>query len=737
MATGASPLATDLTARYAGASSLQEACGVLVEDIRARTPFGRAIVLFLAGAWADAVSVGVEEGETSDLVRSVQAHVHRDHDLPLWGDWPQLPVATAALGFSGPSSFDSPVLVPSVVLHPSVRAAVVVDAHRRHPALDDVADCLRLATPALSRLAETEALRVRVEDLESQRVRASRVLDTLPDPVLVMDEEARILLANRRAEELFTVSPGDSPGRRHAVETNNLFFSAFRARAVLGVKAGNGGSRELLMVDPVDGSDLLFEVFYLQFSGHGIGPESMVYVLRDITDLKRVTLELESQFSRSVAAQHEARRESERLNVIIENAGVPILVTDPQTKIILMNREAERLFELGGRGPESSPRTRDIRANDTKLTGLISDFLLQSLRRREEHLTLVDPDGAREVPAMVVSTKILSTRGEPTAVVSVLHDLTQEVENERLAAELGQLNEELEERIAHAIKELARRNRQLETQRAELERASKLKSEFLATMSHELRTPINAMLGYNSLLEEELFGPLGEQQKHALDRMRGSAEHLLSLINDILDLSKVEAGKVVLHPAEMRLEDFGRTVSETGRIMAEERGLAYRVEVEPGLPGVTVDETRLRQVLLNLLSNAVKFTEVGSVTLRIGSGPRPGWIRIEVIDTGIGIPEEELDPIFEEFRQVDQSITRQHGGAGLGLAISRKLVSLMGGTLTAHSVRGEGATFRVDLPIRPVAAHPQAAERRATAVPPSLESGGRRADASASRTPEA
>jgi signal transduction histidine kinase len=234
-----------------------------------------------------------------------------------------------------------------------------------------------------------------------------------------------------------------------------------------------------------------------------------------------------------------------------------------------------------------------------------------------------------------------------------------------------------------------------------MERASRLKSEFLATMSHELRTPINAVLGYNSLLRDGLFGKLTERQQDALDRMRNAAEHLLSLINDVLDLSRVEAGKITLSPVDIDWHSFLETISESVRPLAAGKSLAYTVELDPTMPAVRTDETRLRQVLLNLLSNAVKFTDRGWIKLRVAPVLTANRVQLDVIDTGIGIEEAHLETIFDEFTQVDQSSTRRHGGAGLGLAISRRLIRAMGGSLTVKSIRGKGSTFHVELPSSP------------------------------------
>src|SRR5690606_28476969 len=202
------------------------------------------------------------------------------------------------------------------------------------------------------------------------------------------------------------------------------------------------------------------------------------------------------------------------------------------------------------------------------------------------------------------------------------------------------------------------------------------------------------------LLREGLFGELTEKQADSLGRMRRAAEHLLSLINDILDLSREEAGKISLNPAEIELPVFIRKLSESVRPMVEEKDLDYVIEVDPAAPTVCTDETRLRQVLLNLLSNAIKFTNAGSVTIRAAGTVTGHAVRIDVIDTGVGIDEGHYETIFEEFTQIDQSETRSHGGTGLGLAISRKLVGLMGGILSVSSNMTVGTTFSVELPLR-------------------------------------
>lgn len=280
-----------------------------------------------------------------------------------------------------------------------------------------------------------------------------------------------------------------------------------------------------------------------------------------------------------------------------------------------------------------------------------------------------------------------------------MRDLTQEQENERLAAELRSLNERLEERIEIATKELAERNRLLVWQIQELEKASLLKSEFLARMSHELRTPINAMLGYTSLLRERIYGDLTIEQEKALEKIRAASKHLLTLISEILDLSKIEAGKMPVRLERVRLEQLVAEIGQTLGPLFDDRGLAFRIELSDELPTLRTDPTKLRQVLLNLLENALKYTREGWVALR--AYPQEGGrLRIEVEDTGIGIAEEDQELIFEDFRQADQSSDHEYGGTGLGLSISRKLLALLGGTIAVRSEAGKGSVFTVEIPVR-------------------------------------
>jgi signal transduction histidine kinase len=313
-------------------------------------------------------------------------------------------------------------------------------------------------------------------------------------------------------------------------------------------------------------------------------------------------------------------------------------------------------------------------------------------------MSLIHPTSRAALPVEVVSGKIRNDRNEPIAIVSVLHDLTQQADNERLYEALKQLNSELEGRIAAATADLAQQNERLLWQSDELGKANKLKSDFLASMSHELRTPLNAVIGYSALLIDGIAGKMNAAQFDYVTRSRAAAQHLLSLINDILDMAKIEAGKMPVHVEWVQLPDLIREVTEQVEPMVTSRDLLYTAVVDPGCPPIETDKTKVKQILLNLLSNAVKFTNRGSINLAARC-QGDSSVLLEVRDTGVGIKPEEMDAIWEDFRQLDQSTTRSYGGTGLGLSITRKLTHQLGGYVAVESEFGVGTTFSVRLPV--------------------------------------
>jgi signal transduction histidine kinase len=300
---------------------------------------------------------------------------------------------------------------------------------------------------------------------------------------------------------------------------------------------------------------------------------------------------------------------------------------------------------------------------------------------------------------------------EKARLSRALDELEREfTENERLSRALQGQNEEMEaqneellamtEELHAGQEQLLTTNQQLERRSRELQLALSARNRFYASMSHELRTPINAVMGYNDLLLAEVWGPLNEKQELAVERSQRAARHLRELVNDVLDISRLESGRVDVQTEDVRLPELVRDVFDSLRPLTESARTALHLVADDDVPAIQTDPRRVRQILMNLLSNAIKFGKGSPVVVRLGTG-RSGGVVVEVTDGGPGIPEEDQSRIWDEFVQLargDNLAVPSAEGTGLGLPIARRLAMVLGGTLGVSSTVGVGTTFRLDLP---------------------------------------
>ncbi len=381
----------------------------------------------------------------------------------------------------------------------------------------------------------------------------------------------------------------------------------------------------------------------------------------------------DTRFS-SLAAKLPQGSESELFRLVVEAAPSAIIVTNTAGEIALVNKQAEKLFrysrdELLGRQVEQLIPAR-FRPHHPELR---SHFMAEPATRAMgagRDLYACTKDG-EEIPIEIGLNPIHTPEG--MLVLSSIIDI-----RERKAAE---------ERFRQQTEQIAA--------------ASRYKSEFLANMSHELRTPLNSILILSEQLKNNVHANLTPKQVTHADIIHRSGSDLLALINDILDLSKIEAGRMSVLLEPLALEDFTDSVERSFRPMAEAKPLRFAVVIEPSAPPVVVsDHQRIFQIVRNLFSNALKFTSEGSITIRLFGDDHGGARRlgIAVTDTGIGIPDDKHELIFDAFRQVDGSTSRRFGGTGLGLSISRSLAQLLGGSIELRSQPGQGSTFTLYLP---------------------------------------
>jgi signal transduction histidine kinase/HAMP domain-containing protein len=442
---------------------------------------------------------------------------------------------------------------------------------------------------------------------------------------------------------------------------------------------------------------------------------AMAAELREtLTKLESLNRNLEGEVSRRTddirrsaefTAVLNAAHEGEQLRRLLDDAlATLIAATDVRAAAILLTNEEALEFELQLMAAKGAPPT---------------EFAPLPL-----HTALTTGAPLAEATRAIVP---IVFRGQPEGAIVLLTPTPHAIEFAERAA--GQLaiavsNARAYAALQHLARELTERNSALVKQRDQLQQMNRLKSEFLANVSHELRTPLNAILGYTELIHEGIYGPVTTEQREALAGVEESSRNLLTLINQILDLSKVESGKVEIYVTEVAVHDIAQHVAAEAQVLLRDKPLKLTV-VAPSRIVIKTDAAKVQQIVSNLVSNAIKFTDRGSVTIDL-KPTRDGGCAIAVRDTGIGIRREDQQLIFEEFRQVDGSSTRRYAGTGLGLAIARRFAHLLGGAITVESTLGVGSTFTLTLPSEPRARPPAppAAGRISgtmrTVTPPSL-----------------
>jgi PAS domain S-box-containing protein len=511
------------------------------------------------------------------------------------------------------------------------------------------------------------------ESLRESETRLKQIFDSVQTGIVIIDPEGhRIVEANSVALEAIGLPREQVVG----VQCHKFICPADAGRCPvtdLGDTVNN--SERVLLAARGEKRAIMKTVVPILIAGRTHLLESFV----DITELKRA---------------EEARQRANAYRTLIEASLDPLVTISREGKITDVNAATEHATGVTRQeliGADFADYFSDpARAKSGYLQvfreSRVQDYEL-GIRHRDGHIT----------PVLYNASIYRDEQGEVSGVFAAARDIS---ERKRAEAEVRKLTDELEQRVAQRTSELVRLNSQLEQAKEKAEDASRAKSQFLANMSHEIRTPMNGIFGMTGLA---LGTELSFEQREYVEMIESSAESLLGVINDILDFSKIEAGKLDLEPGEFNLEEsLGPTLKVLG-LQAAGKGLELNLDLQSGIPEIVVaDANRLRQIVVNLVGNAIKFTERGEVTVRVtcepGSAPT-AWFRFSVQDTGIGIPKEKQQAIFESFNQADSSVTRRYGGTGLGLTISRRLVELMGGRIWLESVPGEGSTFYFTVPL--------------------------------------
>ncbi|HEU4509122.1 MAG TPA: ATP-binding protein [Pyrinomonadaceae bacterium] len=495
-----------------------------------------------------------------------------------------------------------------------------------------------------------------VAKLQRERQWIESIMKSVADPIVLTDLDNEILLQNRRAEELFSGSANAGEGKRRALKMNDLLFSAYLSSAT--VSSSEVIQRDITLVDPIEGSDIHFEVISTPAANARGEPLGLVSIFRDVTDLREANEELARNFDKLQQAEAESRRERDRLDLIIENVGHPIVVCDSAGNFILFNRRAELLFQETD--SFRSAAASAVRANAVKLTSFISGLASASETGRQAEIELIDPEDGRALPMEITAREVLDPTGQVTAVVSILHDLTE-------------------------IRELERRR--VEQQLFESEKLAAV-GRLAASIAHEVNNPLEAIKNALYLMQGNSEG---DQNARFLEIARKETERVSHIIRQMLGFAR--------RPGEVDWVDVNQLLEETLVLMEKKmRQLRIRItkSFDDSLPRVRARADQLRQVFLNLILNAQQAIEgEGEITIstfRYEQALQPSIV-VQLSDSGVGIAEDDINRIFDPFFSTGKK------GTGLGLWVTQDIVRQHGGRIEVSSEIGRGTVFSIVLQV--------------------------------------
>jgi PAS domain S-box-containing protein len=490
-----------------------------------------------------------------------------------------------------------------------------------------------------------DQVRRQTAELRTSESRNRAILENVPDLIFRINRNGVILDYNAAAEDRLLIPAKEFLGKNVRDVLSPELAQATLSKVNLAIQNGEIQTYEYQM--PLDGATRTFEARYT-----ASGVDEVIAIIRDITERKH--------------AEEELRKSEERYQTLARISPVGIFRTDADGYTTYVN---PTWCQISGLSSDEALGDGWLKAVHPQDQPILSEHWHEAAQLEIPSLAdyrFVHPDGSI-VWVMGQAVPEVNAEKQIVGYVGTITDIT---ERKRV--------EDLQSAVARA------------------ENADRLKSAFLATMSHELRTPLNSIIGFTGILLQKLVGPLSEEQEKQLRMVQGSARHLLELINDVLDISKIEADQM-----QFTLESFdmGAVIHksvEKVMPMAAKKGLALTTAIDPQVVNITSDRRRVEQILINLLSNAVKFTEQGGVDLdcRIENE----MLTVRVSDTGMGIKPEDLQALFKPFKQIDAGLARQYEGTGLGLSICKRLVELLGGKIWAESEWGKGSTFAFTLP---------------------------------------